>query len=238
MKLRVEEPPIVSEASPRYGVRSTRATEQRVILHDVSWESFDAFLNAFGENNGFRVSYDDGEFEIMAPSPEHERLTRPFDLIVGILAEELHFEFLGYGEAICKRKDLKKGLQPDACFYIQNVAKIIALPDELTEFPEGLPPDLMIEIDVSGNSSNKLPICAALGVPEHWRFDGQKLEIRVLKNSLYVETEESAAFPGLPLKAALPRFINSASKGFIAMAVDFRAWVRSHLKSRKIRKTR
>ena len=69
------------------------------------------------------------------------------------------------------------------------------------------PADLMIEVDMTHISLNKLPICAALGVPEHWRFDGEKLEIRVLKNGKYVEVNESAAFPKLPLKEALPKFI-------------------------------
>ncbi|HEY9779787.1 MAG TPA: Uma2 family endonuclease [Leptolyngbyaceae cyanobacterium] len=40
-----------------------------------------------------------------------------------------------------------------------------------------LPPDLMLEVDFSNSSLNKLPIYTALGVPEIWRYAQGNLQI-------------------------------------------------------------
>ncbi|MBO0719619.1 MAG: Uma2 family endonuclease, partial [Blastocatellia bacterium] len=39
------------------------------------------------------------------------------------------------------------------------------------------PPDIVVEIDIHHSSVAKLPIYAALGVPEIWRYDGYTLKI-------------------------------------------------------------
>ena len=50
--------------------------EQRVILHDTSWETYERLL-ADNENNSVpRLVYDRGELEMTGPSPEHERFNR------------------------------------------------------------------------------------------------------------------------------------------------------------------
>ena len=54
------------------------------------------------------------------------------------------------------------------------------------------PPDLIIEIDVKHSSLNRMSIFAAIGVPEVWRYDGERLEIYLLKESGYIETGASA----------------------------------------------
>ena len=42
---------------------------------------------------------------------------------------------------------------------------------------------------------NKLPIFAAFGVPEVWRYDGRQLRILQLTGSEYTERPKSLAFP-------------------------------------------
>ena len=59
------------------------------------------------------------------------------------------------------------------------------------------PPDLVIEIDHTRSSMNKLPIDAQIGVPELWRHIGQRLMILVLHEESYHEQAESAALPGV-----------------------------------------
>jgi Uma2 family endonuclease len=62
------------------------------------------------------------------------------------------------------------------------------------------PPDLVIEVDISRSSLNRLEIYVALGVPEVWRFDGQVLRVyRLDSDGGYAETDRSPHFPFLPL---------------------------------------
>src|SRR5437667_250218 len=59
------------------------------------------------------------------------------------------------------------------------------------------PPDLVIEIDPTRSSLDKLPIYTQIGVPEVWRYIGQRLMILVLREGAYHERNDSAALPGV-----------------------------------------
>lgn len=52
-------------------VKST-VSEQRTVLHNISWETFEALLRDTGEDRGSRFAYDCGVLEIMTPLFEHE----------------------------------------------------------------------------------------------------------------------------------------------------------------------
>ncbi|NEP29174.1 Uma2 family endonuclease, partial [Moorena sp. SIO3I6] len=90
------------------------------------------------------------------------------------------------------------------------------------------PPDLVLEVDITSGSLDKRPIYAALGVPELWRYNGQKLEVFVLQQPILIfnQVNQSPTFPWMPLNA-IPRFINqSLVDGETATLRAFRAWVR------------
>lgn len=55
----------------------------------------------------------------------------------------------------------------------------------------------MIEIDITSPSFSKLPIYAQIGVPEVWRYGGERLKILVLEDLGYVETNESTVPPSV-----------------------------------------
>ncbi len=46
--------------------------EQRTVLHNISWETFEAILRETGEHRDSRFAYEDGTLEIMTPLFEHE----------------------------------------------------------------------------------------------------------------------------------------------------------------------
>jgi Uma2 family endonuclease len=221
----------VSETHAPYGVtpaRATRFAERRVVLHGITWATYKAIQRDIGESRGCRLAYDSGELEIMAPQNEHGGASFGLGHFVVTLVEEFGTDCRPLGNLTCEREDLLKAIEPDECFYIQNRN---AIPDfaniDLNVHP---PPDLMIEVDITTNSRNKLTICKALGVPEHWRYDGEKLEIRVLKDGRYEERLESPNFPGLPLCEKLPEFVKLEPQGIVAANRKFRAWVRAELK--------
>jgi Uma2 family endonuclease len=90
----------------------------------------------------------------------------------------------------------------------------------------------VLEIDITSGSMDKQPIYAAIGVPEFWRYDGDKLQVFVLKVSTqeYQKVNQSPTFPWLPLDI-IPRFIRqSLVDGETATLRAFRVWVREQQK--------
>ena len=176
----------------------------RIILRGVSWATYESLLTDFQDSNAVHFAYDQGVLEIMAPSTRHEEPNRTLALLVEMLALELHINIRNLGSTTFTRKDLQRGFEPDTCFYIRNVERVRGKEEiDLTIDP---PPDLVLEIDITHPSLNKLPIYAAVGVPEIWRYDGQRLTMFILKDNTYHQQEESLAFPHLT-RQVLSQFI-------------------------------
>jgi len=149
--------------------------EQRVILRNISWETYERLLEERGDSRVPRLAYDRGELEIMSPSSEHESVGYFVSLLVAVLAEEMGVNAYGVGSTTYKRGDLGRGFEPDASFYIANEEPVRGKPRiDLAVDP---PPDLVIEIDITSPSLDKFPIYARLGVHEVWRYDGNRFEI-------------------------------------------------------------
>lgn len=98
---------------------STQA-EQRTILHNISWETFEALLRETGSGRGSRFAYEDGTLEIMTPLFGHENPKCNFGNFIIALAEELEIEVRSAGSTTLKQEVLRKGIEPDHCYYIQN----------------------------------------------------------------------------------------------------------------------
>ena len=91
----------------------------------------------------------------MSPSPEHEVASHTLSLLVEILAEELNIDVYGLGSTTFNREDLERGFEPDSCFYIQNEERIRG--KNRIDLAFDPPPELVIEIDITSPSINKLP---------------------------------------------------------------------------------
>ena len=96
------------------------SAEQRVVLHNVRWETYERLLAEQADSSAPRFTYDRGELEIMSPSPEHERVNRRLAQLVLALTEEMGVEAEDLGSTTFRRKDLERGFEPDSCFYIEN----------------------------------------------------------------------------------------------------------------------
>jgi Uma2 family endonuclease len=217
----------VAEEAADYGARVH--AEERVIMHDISWDTFERLLAERGEKPLPLFAYDEGTLEIMSPYYPHETSKVLIGQMIQILTEEYGLKRKSVGSVTCKLKAKKKGLEPDTSFYIQNAKAMLGVKDlDLSIHP---PPDLMVEIDISRSSMNKTGIYATLKVPEVWRFNGSTLRIFVLKKTDYVEVSESPTFPGLRLQQEIPRFISISSDSLEEDLLDeFRAWVKKNKK--------
>lgn len=169
--------------------------QQKVILHGVTWDTYERLLAEHQDSSSTRFAYDRGTLEIMILSLRHERLKHLLATLVEIVAEEMQIDIEGAGSTTFRREDLERGFEPDACFYIINAERIRQKDEiDLTIDP---PPELVIEIDISSPSLSKFPIFAALGVAEVWRYDGAQVGIFCLATGEYVAASESAALPGV-----------------------------------------
>lgn len=210
---------------------TTLPAEQRVILRNITWQMFESLLAAKGEDASTRYAYNHGLLEIMSPSMSYEHTKRLIEKLIDVLVDELDLNIKSVGSMTCKREDLERGLEPDSGFYIQN--ELLVRNREQLDLLQDPPPDLMLEVDFSGSSLNKLPIYQALAVPEVWRYVDGRFIIRVLQQgqpeSQYVELDYSPTFANLPLMQ-LPNFLKQSSQvGETQMLKRFRIWVKEQI---------
>lgn len=199
---------------------------QRLLLRDINWQMFEGILAELGDHRAARIAYDHGLLEIMAPLPEHEASKEIISDLVKALLEELELEFWCLGSTTFKSETMAQGIEPDQCFYIHNESLVRG--KNRLDLSVDPPPDLALEIDISSRTHPS--IYEALKVPELWRLDQGRLQINVLKEGKYVETEESLTFPGLPLVETIPQYLNqSKMSGRNAALRRFRHWVRAQI---------
>ena len=196
--------------------------EQKVILHNVSWGTYERLMDEREESRVPRFAYDRGELEIMSPSTEHESISYYVGLLVAVLAREHGLGLFGAGSTTYNREDVDRGFEPDQSFYIANADRVRGRSRiDLTLDP---PPDLVVEVDITSPSLNKLPIYARLGVPEVWRYNGDRFSILLRDSGEYSEAAESAALPPLTGEA-LTNLINKSR------SLDIADWLNLVVKS-------
>ena len=177
-----------------------------VKIPNLSWSEFETLLDEWGEKRAARIIYFQETLEIMVPLPEHEKAKNVINAIIEILLRKADQDYESFGSTTF-RKLRVVGLEPDACFYITNAARMI---DRLELQANDPPPDLAIEIDVTSRTS--LEAYTALGVPELWIYDSQGLKIYLLENSSYRECDRSPFFPNLPLREIIAETIKQSWK--------------------------
>jgi Uma2 family endonuclease len=92
------------------------------------------------------------------------------------------------------------------------------------------PPDLVIEIDISHPSDIKIPIYAALAVPELWIASEDAVRIYCLTGEQYISSAKSQALPLLTtqqLGNCLKQLESSDANTIIR---NLRQWVKHHMK--------
>src|SRR5262249_35357138 len=142
--------------------------------------------------------------------------------------EELGWNMVSYGSMTFKRRALKRGLEPDECYWIQN-EPLMRHKDQV-DLAVDPPPDLVIEIDWTRSALDRQSIYEAMRVPEVWRYNGQVLRVDLLgADGKYVEGQVSGAFPFLPI-SEVERFMGMRKTlAETDLARQFRAWVRDRI---------
>ncbi|WP_437940216.1 Uma2 family endonuclease [Sorangium sp. So ce341] len=186
-------PLLAPPAERAEAVAAGGSEDQLFVVHDVSWEEYEALLAALGDRAGVRVTYCEGVLELMSPGGPHEWRKTILARLVEAYAEEAELPLSGYGSMTVRERLVKRGVEPDECYVLGTA--------EGGEIPE-----LAIEVVEKSGTIDKLSVYAGLGVSEVWFLKKGKLSVHVLGPDGYAEAERSRLLPGLDV-AALTEFM-------------------------------
>jgi Uma2 family endonuclease len=196
-----------------------------VLLQGITWQTYQSLVLELESQPAKRLTYDNGMLEIWMPLPPHETYKRLLGRLVEIITEEMDIEIRSLSASTWSRKDLLKGVEADECYYIQNEA--IVRGKRSIDLMVDPPPDLAIEIDISNPSLPRLPIYAALKVPEVWQFDGERFKILELVAGEYVTKTQSQALPMVTVEVVQELMGQAQKMGETSWAKTVRQWIKS-----------
>ena len=187
--------------------------ERRFLLHDVPWWTYVALRDALDET-GVRMTFLEGELELMSPSDLHEESKKLLARLVETWADETGTDLRGFGSTTFRREAAERGLEPDECYTLGPKAK------------DGVP-HVAIEVVVASPLLDKLAVYAGLGVSEvwTWRVDAKRVVVHRLVDGRYEEAERSGVVPALDL-ALLARFVRPG-ESHTALAKAYREALRA-----------
>jgi Uma2 family endonuclease len=206
---------------------ATRLTppDEMIHLSGISWQTYETLLEELSDRR-LRLTYNRGNLEIMAPSPEHERFKKVSGRFVETMAEELEIRLEPLGSTTFKRPKLS-GAEPDECFYIDNIDAVRG--KKRLDLNEDPAPDLVVEIDVTSSSQSRLQVYADLGVAEVWIYNGESLVIQQLQNGTYVTSQTSQFFLSIPIPEIAGFLQQAETMDYLELVKVFRNWVRSQI---------
>lgn len=212
-------------------IAATEEPPQGIVLNNISWRTYKAILREIGERH-IRLTYDNGDLEIMTPTFAHENVCESIGRLIFFLALETNVRLCSGGSTTLKNSRRKKGLEPDRCFWIKHERQMRG--KKKWKARTDPPPDLAVEVDITHSSLNRRAIFGALGVPELWHYDGKKFRVLVLDPSAsYRERSTSVAFPELSLPAFAVFVGKLGSADEVSLIQEFVNWVRAEVVTRK-----
>jgi Uma2 family endonuclease len=152
-----------------------------------------------------RHSYDGWTLEMMTPRRDHEWIKRLVGRMLETMALALDLPIQSTSSTTLSRSKHDRGLQPDESYYVgEHVATVAS---ETYEPGVDPPPDLAIEVEATNPVVPRLPLFAAIGVREIWRWTGEEMEfLRLTRRRKYQKIQRSLAFPFLAA-ADVTRFL-------------------------------
>jgi len=179
----------------------------------VTWQDYLRLLELRGDAGGVRMTYLDGELEIMTPSLSHEQLKKRLTRLLEAWSEEAGVDLEGAGSWTLRDEWKKRGLEPDECYFVGTRAS------------EEERPDIAVEVVWTHGGIDKLAVYAGLGVQEVWWWQDGRLSFRALRSESYETIPRSELLPALDSELIDRLMVTEATQ---AQAVrDLRAAMRS-----------
>jgi Uma2 family endonuclease len=206
---------------------------QNIQLSGITWQTYETLVAEFSHRQ-VRLKYNGGNLEILEPSPQHQFYQTIIGRFVETLAEELGLNIAAVGSTTFNRPELSIA-EPNECFYIQNFCAIKGKTSIDTN--ENLPPDLVVELDLTSFWENSLQVYADVGVPEVWIYNGERLIVNKLENRAYVSCDSlrdscasrSLAFPTVHILEIVEFLHQAETMDYLELVQAFRNWVKSEI---------
>ncbi len=168
----------------------------------------------------------------MSPEYIHESPSHRIGILISVVCEELDIEYEAAGSTTFRKGEIREkkghGKEPDECFYFANYERILGKENLRLEVDP--PPDLWVEVDNRASSKGKLPLYAALGVPEVWRYRARTHRLWFGRLSAdgtgYEAIERSLSLPMLTPALVLEALSLGLTLPTGAWTKAVRAWVR------------
>lgn len=167
--------------------KDDRPTEDHAVrLSGVTWADYERLLEIRGEAAVPRLTFLEGELEIMSPSRDHERLKSTIGSLVEVYCLHQSLRFTCYGSWTLKDPRAERGAEPDECYV---------LGDDDAERPH-----LAIEVVWTSGGLDKLEVYRKLGVQEVWTWRKGRILVHALRGDRYEGLARSELLPGLDLE--------------------------------------
>lgn len=155
--------------------------EQRVLLHDVPWETY-VMLNDAIDSRGVTMTYLEGWLEIMTTSKRHEVSKVQICRLTELFCLERDIPLYSYGQTTIRREEKQRGMEPDAWYRRGS---------------DGWPPQIGIEVIVANPLVDKLEVYRGLEIREVWVYMHKlgAFELFALRGDHYEKVSTSEIIP-------------------------------------------
>lgn len=165
---------------------------------------YEQLLERMGDRASVRIRFRNNHILLMAPLPEHGNQADVLSDLVKALLRYQGQDWQSFAPITLKRATVP-GVEPDACFYIQNYQAILGR--QRLDLRQDPPPDLALEIDLT--SITDINDYIPLAVPEVWIYSKGNLSIYRFEGDRYVETR-SQIFPNFAVREIIPQYVRRA----------------------------
>ncbi|MDJ0619522.1 MAG: Uma2 family endonuclease [Calothrix sp. MO_192.B10] len=183
------------------------APGDELILRFRSWDDYEDLLARRLDKAGLRIKYssDTQVIRIMSPLPEHGKNADILADMVKALLKHQGQDWDAFTPITLKR-DRLQGVEPDYCFYIENLQGILG--KERLDLAVNPAPDLAIEIDLT--STTKPEDYQVIAPGELWIYRRGNLLIYRFEGEGYQECETSYHFPDFDVINVIPQYVERA----------------------------
>jgi Uma2 family endonuclease len=205
-------------------IQTTTKIDQVVRLK-VSWAAYGALAESLGDDSHVRLTYDGEILEIMSPGSLHEILVRLVATMLADVAMEWTLDLSDLGSTRFKTESGE--FEADGTYYLDVERRI--RDRENMDLSVDPPPDLLVEIDITTDSSDKLAIFAGIGVPEVWRYNLHGFAAFAFLQDQYVPITVSRFIKGLALNEIARRLDDKADRSnMLAFRLAWRQWLQEN----------
>lgn len=154
-----------------------------------TWQDYCSLRDSRGDGAIPRIKFCNGEIFLMSPLPRHGREAHLLARVVEVLLDSQTRNYEAFTPITMDLPE-ETGIEPDYCFYIDNWRAAVG--QDRIDWRSNLPPDLVIEVDVTSYTAveDYLPY----QVPEVWLFRKAGLQIYALAGDRYQPQPASRYF--------------------------------------------